>query len=83
MFHVRKKKFNKSWPVIAVPIEGGKPGGPAPGDAAARPSPSIAAEAGYVLGIALGYALSPAAPASTAVQARAAIRYWPAEICDG
>lgn len=83
MFQMSKKMFNKLWPVIATQIESGKKAGAAPDSTPSTPAPAVAAEAGYVLGIALGYSLNASAPASTAVKPRASIHGWQAETCDG
>lgn len=82
MFQMSMKMFNKLWPVIAAQIARGKKTGPVPDDAAATPSPTIAAEAGYVLGIAGGYSLNAGAASSTAVQPPASIHGRQAETCD-
>jgi len=70
MFQMSKKMFNKLWPVIAAQIESDKEACPTSAAAAAAASPTIAAEAGYVLGIALGYALSPGAPTGIGLSPR-------------
>lgn len=83
MFQMSKKMFNRFWPVIAAQIASGKEAGPAPNDAAAKPSPTIAAEAGYVLGIAMGYSPNAGVPTGMVVQTPAPIHGWQAETCDG
>lgn len=83
MFQMSKKMFNKFWPVIPPQIDSGKKAEPAPDSTASTRSPAIAAEAGYVHEIAMGYAVSASAPASTAGQPRASIHAWQAEAGDG
>jgi hypothetical protein len=83
MFQMSKKMFKRFWPVIAAQIASGRKAGPAPNDAVATPSPTITAEAGYVLGIAMGYPLNAGVPASMAAQTPAPIHGWQADACDG
>lgn len=83
MFQMNKQLFNQCWPAIAARIEHERISRAAPDGTAPPPSPSTAAEAGYVLGVAMGYAKSARAPASTAAQPRASIPGWQAEACGG
>jgi len=57
MFQMSKQLFEQCWPLIAAQIEDEKASPGAKSGMASRPSPSSAAEAGYVLGVAIGYAM--------------------------
>lgn len=70
MFQMSKKMFNRLWPAIAAQIASDKEACPALDAATPAASPTIAAEAGYVLGIAMGYALSPVAPTGIGLASR-------------
>ena len=83
MFQMSKQLFNQCWPAIAARIEHERISRAAPEGTVPPPSPSAAAEAGYDLGVAIGYALSARAPASTAGQSHASIPGWQADACGG
>lgn len=57
MFQMNKQLFDQCWPTIAAQIHHGIRAGHPVDGAAAAPSRAAAAEAGYVLGVAIGYAL--------------------------
>jgi hypothetical protein len=82
MFQMSKQLFDQCWPVIAAQIAAEKSaadGGEARNDTVRAPSPGTAAEAGYVLGVAIGYALqvdyAAGAPVSISVPG------WRADAC--
>lgn len=57
MFQMSKQLFDQCWPFIAAQIEAKKSAADAREDGVPAPAPSFAAEAGYVLGVAIGFAL--------------------------
>lgn len=80
MFQMSKQLFNQCWPTIAAQILAATDGGQPIDGAAPTPSRMAAAEAGYVLGVAMGYALridqaSGGAPLSVSVPG------WRADAC--
>lgn len=84
MFQMNKKLFNQCWPVLAAQIRSGVRAAQFPdGVSAPMPSSAAAAEAGYVLGIAMGYALGADRIAAAANQLSASIRGWQVEACGG
>lgn len=70
MFQMNANLFNQCWPLIAAQIERGQQADHALEDEATTPSPAIVEEAGYVLGIAMGYSMSAGAATSAAGQTR-------------
>ncbi len=81
MFQMSKQLFNQCWPAIAARIEQERISRAAPEGTAAAPSPTAAAEAGYVLGVAMGYALLTDRGAGTPVSA--SVPRWRADACGG
>ena len=79
MFQMNKQLFTQCWPAIAARIEHERISRAALDGTVPPPTSSTAAEAGYVLGVAIGYALSAKAPASTTGQSHASIPGWQAE----
>lgn len=79
MFQMSKQLFEQCWPVIAAQIEAEKSFADAGSGTAPALSPGTAAEAGYVLGVAIGYALQvenvAGAPVSISVPG------WRADAC--
>lgn len=81
MFQMSKKLFHECWPQIAAHIEAAKHAKSAGSDAAPASSPSTAAEAGYMLGVAIGYALKLDYPTMAPVSS--SVPYWRADACGG
>lgn len=81
MFQMNKKMFRQFWPVIAAHIGSEQESGRDPANSAPMPSPSVAAEAGYVLGIAMGYALGTGQTPNAARQPRASLPGWQVGAC--
>ncbi|MFA4968539.1 MAG: hypothetical protein WC540_02840 [Sulfuritalea sp.] len=82
MFQMNKQLFNQCWPAIAAQILAATDDGQRDAAAAPASSRTAAAEAGYVLGVAMGYALridqvSSSAPVSVSVPG------WHAASCGG
>lgn len=82
MFQMNKQLFSQCWPAIAAQILAATDSGQANDGAAPTPPRTAAAEAGYVLGVAMGYALridqvSSSAPVSVSVPG------WRADSCGG
>lgn len=79
MFQMSKQLFDQCWPVIAAQIEAERTAADAGKHTVPAPSPGSAAEAGYVLGVAIGYALQvdlvAGAPVSISVPG------WRADAC--
>lgn len=83
MFQMSKQLFIQCWPAIVARIEHERTSRAAPDCTAPPPSQSAAAEAGYVLGVAMGYAHSARAPAGTAEQPGAPNPGLRSEACAG
>jgi len=79
MFQMSKQLFDQCWPAIAAHIEAEKSSRDTRGDTVPAPSPSTAAEAGYVLGIAMGYALQVSHVAGAPVSI--SVPSWRADAC--
>ncbi len=69
MFQMSNQLFTQCWPAIAARIEHDRILRAAPDGTAPPPATSTSAEAGYVLGVAMGYALSARVPAGTTTMA--------------
>ena len=83
MFQMTKQLFDQCWPAIAVQIQEGSDAG-CPADLAAQtPSHALAAEAGYVLGVAIGYAHRDDQTARVQHPVSASIRDRRADACGG
>lgn len=83
MFQMSKQLFNQCWYLIAPQIDNGIVSRSPDNGKTPTPLQSAEAEAGYVLGVAMGYAQSARVQASRAGQPRASISGWPAEACGG
>ncbi|MBI5899156.1 MAG: hypothetical protein HZB40_08030 [Rhodocyclales bacterium] len=79
MFQMSKQLFEQCWPAIAAQIEVERTTLDAGDDALAAGAPSAATEAGYVLGVAIGYALR-VAP-TTGVPVSISVPSWRADAC--
>ncbi|MCK9381876.1 MAG: hypothetical protein M0P95_12555 [Sulfuritalea sp.] len=81
MFQMNKKLFDQCWPAISAQIRSGDAAGRRKVGTAPAPSHAAGAEAGYVLGVAMGYALpldqGSGAPVS------ASIPGWQVDACGG
>lgn len=79
MFQMSKQLFDQCWPVIATQIEAEKSAAGARDARVPAPSASTAAEAGYVLGVAIGYALQ--VDLATGAPVSISVPGWRADAC--
>jgi len=82
MFQMSKQLFDQCWPVIAVQIQKRDDADRLTHDPT-PPSRCAAAEAGYVLGVAIGYALQVHQGTTVHAPVSASIPSWQAEACGG
>ena len=73
MFQMSKELFYQCWPLIAAQIKAKKYARSTSSDPTPESSSSTAAEAGYMLGVAIGYALKLDYPTSGPVSIRSSI----------
>jgi len=83
MFQMTKQLFDQCWPAIAVQLQEGSDAGCSTVLAAPTPSHAAAAEAGYVLGVAIGYAHRVNLTARVQDPVSASIRDWRVDACGG
>ena len=83
MFQMSKQFFDQYWPVIAAQIQNRDDAGRSTQDPAPTPSRGAAAEAGYVLGVAIGYALQIHQGATVHAPVSVTIPNWQADACGG
>lgn len=79
MFQMNKQLFDQCWVAIAAQIHNGDAAGRPTDSIASTPSHAIAAEAGYVLGVAMGYAIG--GDPSSGARISASIPGWQAQAC--
>lgn len=79
MFQMSMKLFDQCWPEIAARIEARNSAEGSNRNTDPEPWTSTVAEAGYVLGIAVGYALQPASSIDDAVSIT--VPGWSADAC--
>ncbi|MDP1981951.1 MAG: hypothetical protein Q8K23_05370 [Sulfuritalea sp.] len=82
MFQMSKQLFDQCWPVIAVEIQKREDADRLTHDPA-PPSRGAAAEAGYVLGVAIGYALQVHQSTTVHAPVSVSIPNWQADACGG